>query len=178
MKGLKDFCIPFSSLKLGDNIFQNKIDKSFFEAFNYSNPHDCKINVSVNFKKEVHLMYIHLKYEGITNIDCDRCLEKMQVEIQGDFNSVLKFDHIEDVVTKNEVIYLPYDCHEFNIAPVLYEHYLLNFPKRNIHPTEKCNVEQLNLVLKYTNNENSNSETNDHDPRWEALKVLKNKNKK
>ena len=91
MKGLKDFCIPFSGLKLGDNIFQNKIDKSFFEAFNYSNPHDCNINVSVNFKKEVHLMYVHLKYEGITNIDCDRCLEKMQVEIQGGFKSVLKY---------------------------------------------------------------------------------------
>ena len=38
-------------------------------------------------------MYVHLKYEGITNIDCDRCKKKMQVEIQGGFKSVLKFEN-------------------------------------------------------------------------------------
>ena len=36
MKELKEFCIPFSSLKLGPNFFDFEIDKSFFDIFNYS----------------------------------------------------------------------------------------------------------------------------------------------
>ena len=147
MKGLK-ILYSILSLKLGDSTFQNKIDKSFFEAFNYSNPHDCNINVSE--LKKVHLIYVQLKYQGTTNIVWQMS-QKNTSWYAGDFNSVLKFDHVEEITTKNEIIYLPYIC-EFNIAPVLYELFI-EFSKK-YSSKEKCNIEQLNLVL----NTNSDSE--------------------
>ena len=171
MKELKEFCIPFSSLKPGSNSFQTKIDKSFFEAFNYSNPHDCNIDVVFDFRKETHLMDIRVKYNGITNINCDRCLGSMEVNIDGDFNSVIQFSHVEDEVIKDGIIYLPYESHQFNVAPVIYEHYLLNFPKRNIHQKNDCYTKQINLIEEYSVNKKSNTT----DPRWDILKDLKNK---
>ena len=171
MKELKEFYIPFSSLKQGSNFFHNKIDKSFFEAFNYSNPHDCNIDVNIDFRKEVHLMDIRIKYKGITNVKCDRCLSDVELSIDGDFNSIIKLEHVNDQIIKEGVIYLPYESYQFNVAPIVYEHYLLNFPKRNVHPKGMCDPDQLELVLKYTKNEN----TQNHDPRWDMLKELKNK---
>jgi uncharacterized metal-binding protein YceD (DUF177 family) len=171
MKELKEFYIPFSSLKLGSNSFHNKIDKSFFEAFNYSNPHDCNIDVNIDFRKEVHLMDIRINYKGITNVKCDRCLSDVELSIDGNFNSIIKLEHVDDQIIKEGVIYLPYESYQFNVAPILYEHYLLNFPKRNVHQKEMCDPDQLELVLKYTKNTN----TQNHDPRWDMLKELKNK---
>lgn len=170
MKELKEFCIPFSSLKPGSNFFKNKIDKTFFEAFNYSNPHDCNMDVSIDFRKETHLMDVRISYKGVTNIPCDRCLENIVLPVNGSFSSIIKFEHIDDQEFKEGVIYLPYETYEFNLATIIYEDYLLNFPKRNIHKEGKCDSEQLKLVRKHTQNHINNS-----DPRWEALKVLKNK---
>ena len=171
MKELKEFYIPFSSLKLGSNSFHNKIDKTFFEAFNYSNQHDCDIDVSIDFRKEVHLMDIRINYKGTTNVKCDRCLSDIKLPIDGNFNNIIKQGHVDDQTIKDGVIYLPYESYQFNVAPILYEHYLLNFPKRHVHQKDMCDPEQLELVLKYTKNENIQSQ----DPRWDALKELKNK---
>lgn len=171
MKGLNEFCIPFSSLKLGSNSFQNKIGKTFFEAFNYSNPHDCDIDVQIDFRKEIHLMDIRVEYSGTTNVSCDRCLSNMKLTINGSFNSLIKFEHVENELIKEGVIYLPYESYEFNVAPIIFEDYLLNFPKRNVHQKQDCDSKQLELVLKYTKKQEENCE----DPRWDALKALKNK---
>jgi len=43
MKMLKEFIIPFSSLKFGSNFHEFEIDKTFFEAFNYSRYEFCNI---------------------------------------------------------------------------------------------------------------------------------------
>ncbi len=168
MKELKEFCIPFSSLKPGSNFFKNKIEKSFFETFNYSNPHDCNIDVSIDFRKEVHLMDVRINYKGITNIPCDRCLGNIELSINGNFNSILKFEHVENEEIKEGVIYLPYETYEFNLATIIYEDYLLKFPKRNVHKKDNCDPKQLKIVQKHTQNQ-----INNHDPRWDALKVLK-----
>ena len=56
MEELKEFCIPFSSLKLGSNFFNFKIENSFFEAFNYPRYEFCSINLALDFRKENSVM--------------------------------------------------------------------------------------------------------------------------
>lgn len=171
MKELKEFNVPFSSLKFGSNFFHNKIDKAFFESFNYSDSQDCDIDVDIEFRKEAHLMDVRIYYKGTANVQCDRCLGNIKVGINSNFNSVVKFEHVVSEVIKEGVIYLPYETHQFNIAPIIYEHYLLNFPVRNIHADGECDTKQLEIVMKYMN-----KSTQSHDPRWNALKDLKEKN--
>ena len=52
MKMLKEFIIPFSSLKFGSNFHEFEIDKTFFEAFNYSRYEFCNIILQIDFRKE------------------------------------------------------------------------------------------------------------------------------
>ena len=53
MKKLDEFCIPFSSLKLGSNVFNFEINKSFFEAFNYSVYESCNLFYSLILEKKI-----------------------------------------------------------------------------------------------------------------------------
>ena len=65
MKILKDFNIPFSSLKLGSNIFNFEIEKTFFEAFNYTRYDDCNIKLHLDFKrKHVNGFKIYLRWQN------------------------------------------------------------------------------------------------------------------
>ena len=48
MDQLKQFCIPFSSLKLGSNVFDYEINNKFFKAFEYPVQLNCNINVKID----------------------------------------------------------------------------------------------------------------------------------
>ena len=48
---------------------------------------------------------------------------------------------------------------------------MLNYPKRNIHKDNHCNPEQVKIIEAYSNPHHSHKF--DYDPRWDALKKLK-----
>ena len=173
MKKLDEFCIPFSSLKLGSNLFNFEINKSFFEAFNYSIYESCNLALQLDFRKENNLMDLQFDYQGVTFTECDRCLDPISVEIKSNFNSILKFSHDVKQIIKDDVVYLPYESYEYNIAQQFYEHFLLNFPRRVIHNKNQCNSKQIFLMNKYSNR----YENVEYDDRWSKLKDLKTTNK-
>jgi uncharacterized metal-binding protein YceD (DUF177 family) len=115
-------------------------------------------------------MDLQFYYEGITFVPCDRCLDIVEIDIKSNFNSILKFSHNVEEIIKDDVVYLPYDSYEYNIAQQFYEHFLLNFPKRVIHDKNLCNSKQIILMNKYSNR----SENIKFDHRWSKLKDLKN----
>ncbi|MDA9666511.1 hypothetical protein N9T48_00440, partial [bacterium] len=70
----------------------------------------------------------------------------------------------------DDVVYLPFESYNYNIAQQFYEHFLLNFPKRVIHDINQCNSKQISIMDLY-----SNKTVNiEFDPRWNKLKDLKN----
>ena len=170
MKKLDEFCIPFASLKLGSNLFSFEINKSFFEAFNYFVYESCNLLLLLDFRKENNLMDLQFHYQGVTFTSCDRCLDTVSVDIKSNFNSILKFSHNVEHIIKDDVVYLPYESYEYNVAQQFYEHFLLNFPRRVIHDDNSCNSGQLYLINKYS----KKSENVEFDHRWSKLKDLKN----
>lgn len=171
MKILKDFNIPFSSLKLGSNIFKFEIEKTFFEAFNYTRYDDCNIKLHLDFKKENMLMDLKFTYVGKIFISCDRCLENVAVEFNSNFSNVLKFSHSAEETTSDGVTYLPYESYDYNVAQVFYEHVVLKTPKKILHQENQCDPKQIELMNLFSK---SGKETQ-YDSRWNKLKDLKNK---
>jgi uncharacterized metal-binding protein YceD (DUF177 family) len=170
MKKLDEFCIPFSSLQFGSNFFNFKINNSFFEAFEYSIYQECNLNLNLDFRKENNLMDLQFHYHGCALVACDRCLDTVSVDVKSNFKSVLKFGHDFEQIIKDDVVYLPFESYNYNIAQQFYEHFLLNFPKRVIHDINQCNSKQISIMDLY-----SNKTVNiEFDPRWNKLKNLKN----
>ena len=105
MKELKEFCIPFSSLKLGPNFFDFEIDKSFFDIFNYSRYNSCNISLNLEFRKENLLMDLRFSYSGYCEVFCDRCLDLVKVPISNNFNCLIKFLHQEEEIIKDDIVF-------------------------------------------------------------------------
>ena len=105
---------------------------------------------NLDFRKENNLMDLQFHYQGVTFTACDRCLDTVSVDLKSNFNSILKFSHNVEHIINDDVVYLPYESYEYNIAQQFYEHFLLNFPKRVIHDDNSCSSEQLFLINKYS----------------------------
>ena len=172
MKELKEFCIPFSSLKLGPNFFDFEIDKSFFDIFNYSRYSSCNISLNLEFRKENLLIDLRFNYSGHCEVFCDRCLDLVKVPISNKFNCLIKFLKQEQEVIKDDIVYLPEESFEYNIGQLFYEYFLVNFPKRVIHKENQCNSKQIKLMQEYSQKQIRTEE----DPRWNILKRLKSEN--
>ena len=46
-----------------------------------------------------------MKLSGESNVSCDRCLDKMILHFNQSYHNYIKFDHVEEEVIKDDVIY-------------------------------------------------------------------------
>jgi uncharacterized metal-binding protein YceD (DUF177 family) len=169
----KEFLIPFVGLNLGNHEFTYEVNELFFENFEYSEIKKGQLKVDLSFEKQETMLVLDFQIDGTVEVNCDRCTDAFNYQIKGEERLIFQFgeSYSED---SDEIITLPENAYEINIAPFIYESIHLLLPIRCIHPDNQdgesgCNpkvIEKLNEHIK-------NKET---DPRWDALKKLKENN--
>ena len=178
MKEMKEFTIPFVGLKLGEHQFNFKIDKTFFEHFEYDEFNDAVINIDVLLDKKTTLLEFTLNLKGFVNVNCDITNEPYNQEVSGDFHFVVKFgeifnDEIEDLLI------LPHGSYEVSIQQYIYESIVLGLPSRRIHPGVKDGTLKSEILDKLEELSPKGDEDDtiasgkeNTDPRWDTLKKL------
>lgn len=175
MKGLREFEIPYLGLKVGVHNFQYEIDQKFFDHFEESLIHDCSVNVKLEFERKETFFILRFFIDGNVKVECDRCLVPFDKSIFGDFTSFVKFSEEADALQdEDEVMFIPREQTIIDVSQLVYEYINLCLPMQKLgckNPGEEeiCNKE----VLKYLQSENPTDEKGE-DPRWAALKNLKN----
>jgi uncharacterized metal-binding protein YceD (DUF177 family) len=93
---------------------------------------------------------------GWTQVDCDRCLDPLKIEISSKEHIIVKFDDklSENSEDDNDVILLPYSEDRINVAQHLYEFAHLNLPIRRVHEVDEngkstCNAEMISKLEQY-----------------------------
>ena len=175
MKPLKEFTIPFVGLKIGKHQFEYKIEKSFFEYFEYEEFNDVNVDVYLELDKKTTLLELNFKITGAVNINCDVTNEPFNQHIENEFDLVVKFgDEYNDEDT--DILIVPHGTYEINIQQYIYELIVLTVPIKRIHPGVEDGtldsdilkkLEELSPKLK---EEKETKE--DIDPRWNTLKKL------
>ena len=170
MAKTKEFIIPFKGLGLGFHEFTFEVSKKFFEEIEYSEIKNGSINVGLALEKQETMMVFNFTIDGEIGVNCDRCLEPFDYLVNGQQQLIVQFGESYKEET-DEIIIIPENEYEFNIAPIIYEYIYLLKPIQCIHPDDDegyttCNSE----VMDKLNNINSQEQT---DPRWDALKELK-----
>tara|TARA_R110001592_G_C12862895_1_gene723006 strand:- start:52 stop:591 length:540 start_codon:yes stop_codon:yes gene_type:complete len=175
MKALKEFIIQFVGLKIGKHHFEFKVEKAFFEHFEYEDFNDVNINVNLELEKKATLLELHFKISGWVNVNCDLTNEPYNQTIDNEFDLVVNFgDEYND--EHIDILIVPHGTYEISIQQYIYELIILAVPIKRIHPgvedgtldseiLEK--LEELSPGLK----ENKDKEE-DIDPRWNTLKKL------
>ncbi|MHB0755508.1 YceD family protein [Polaribacter sp. M15] len=172
MKDLKQFNIQFVGLKEGKHHFDYSIDNKFFEAFNYDEFTSSSIKVSLNFVKKSTLFELNFITEGTVKVPCDVTNELYDQEIDSELPLVVKFgpEYNDD---NEEILILPHEAYEFNVAQFIYEMIVLAVPNKRVHPKVldgTMESETLEKLKELEIKEEKTVETTD--PRWDKLKNL------
>lgn len=175
MKDLKEFNIPFVGLKEGNHLFEYQIDKKFFEAFQFEDFENSNIKVTIDFNKKSSLMELTFKANGTVTVPCDVTSELYDQKIEGELPLIVKFGP-EFNDDNEEILILPHEEYQINVAQFIYELIVLSVPQKRVHPQVldgTMNSEALKKLEELEPKINKPVEENTStDPRWDKLKNL------
>jgi uncharacterized metal-binding protein YceD (DUF177 family) len=167
------FCIQFLGLSLGHYKFDFHVDDAFFVGALHATPlqdeiSSCDVNIDVNLEKTERFLKLDFHFSGEYSVPCDRCLDPVKVPIDHDEMLIVNFGNENDF--DSEIWVVSQKEHELNLDTFIYETLVLLRPFSVMHDIQDCNPE----MIKQLQNTPPPEQT-EIDPRWEALKSLKNK---
>lgn len=173
MKDIKDYNIKFSGLKLGVHQFDYQLDNEFFDLFEYRDFESSKLKAAVLLDKKSSWLELTFKLEGAVEVPCDLSSKLFWMDISHQLELVVKFGPEYDD-SQEEILVLPMDEHQLNIAHYLYEITVLAMPLKRVHP-EALESDEGREILKKLEELSPGQEKGDEeetDPRWDKLKTL------
>ena len=179
MKALQQYRIPFTGLKIGKHSFDFDLDESFFKEFEYSLVQNGKLQISLELDKQETMMLLNFQIKGEIFQSCDWCLAEYPTKVELTEQEIVKFSN-DDLLEDNteEIILLNRNEHELDVSGLIYEYIMLAVPlfKRCEEEgnTQWCDQEMIEKLKSLSVSEQENEDL--ADPRWEALKNIKNKN--
>ena len=172
MKLSNDFVLSFFGLKEGLHKYEYKIEKQFFESFNFDDFIEADLKVTLDLMKKSTLLELDFESNGMVVVPCDISNEPFDLPINGELDLVVKFgeEYNDD---NEEVLILPHGEHQLNVSQYIYEMIVLSIPSKKVHPGIKDGSLQSDILdkLEELSPDNKN-EKNNTDPRWDGLKKL------
>jgi len=175
-----EYVIGFTSLRDGKHEYQYKIDKTFFEQFEYSDIEGADLELKVVLEKKPTMIIVDFEVEGSLRVMCDRCTDSFDYPVAGSDDVIFKFSE-EELDDEKVIAVLPNEI-EIDLTVPVYEFTCLLLPSRRVHPEGECNEDMLNAIDNYLMVESDSvmedgspedDEDDEIDPRWSQLKDLK-----
>ena len=182
--------ISLKNFSPGVHSYSFALDKKFFDAIDGEEVRKGTLKVELKVRKVAATYEFDFDIHGIVQIPCDRCLDEMDQKIDTHNRLIVKMGK-EYSEESDEIVVIPEEEGEINIAWFLYEFIALNIPIKHVHEPGKCNrtmtkklrkhtvipieeeggeEEKEPLVEDDTDFEENQQETTD--PRWDILKGL------
>lgn len=143
------------------------LSDDFFSAVHGQEIEKGNVNVALRVKRTQEAFELDFRFEGAVEVECDRCLEPMSLPVQG--TSTLKAVLGDSDSDDGELVTVAQNPGVLDLSWHLYEMIALEIPIRHVHPEGECDAEVIRRL-------NSRGDTEQTDPRWDALKELINKN--
>lgn len=183
--------IPLRNLADGLHKFEYVLDDQYFKAIGDadSDIRRGKVNVEVIVKCVSSTFEFSFTQNGEVHVPCDRCLDDILIETNSTNRLVVKFGH-EYSEESDEIVIIPEEEGEINIAWFLYEFVMLSLPMKHVHAPGKCNKMMSSKLNKHkvaaADSDDSLDIVDDDDfddpveeeagevtdPRWDGLKGL------
>ena len=171
--------IEFKGLKEGLHDYQFEVNDKFFVHFEESLVDNGEVSVKVELEKRSAFLKLSFALEGWLELVCDRCLDSYQQDVSLETELFVKFGEEDEFEDGDNVIWVLPEEHAINLAQIIYEYVTLSIPLRHVHPDESgengCNQEMIDRLNNITQFDAEDDEE-EIDPRWAALKNLKNNN--
>lgn len=177
MGKMKEFKIPFTSLKDGSHEFKFEVNDSFFAAFPFSEIHKGKVHIGVTLSKQFQILTLEISIKGEVEQVCDRCGNDYQQALNGKRKLVvhLNADSFED---EDDLISLPESVHVLDLSQYIYEYITLLVPSRRVcggkpEESNQCDPDMIAKLEELKSGSDLEEEEKPIDPRWDSLKNIK-----
>lgn len=181
--------VDLKNLSLGIHQKEYFLENKFFVDIDGAEVQKGKVKVDLTIKRSAMMFEMIFQIEGVVYVPCDRCLDDMELPISTQNRLVVKFGK-EYAEESEEIVIIPEDEGEINLAWFIYEFIALAIPMKHVHQPGKCNRTMSSKLKKHTTKSadpddeygdelegddmsvDDNLDTNQTDPRWDALKGL------
>ncbi len=179
--------IVLKTLPGGTHTYEYLLDTDYFRKIDSPEVERGKVNATVTVKYNEGEYEIRFQLDGVIQIPCDRCLDDMDWPISQKSRLVVKLGKTYSEES-DEIIVIPEDEGEINLAWFLYEFIALSIPVKHVHAPGKCNKLMSTKLKKHmvrsgddegeTDNtfaeadEDLSEEPEQTDSRWDDLKQL------
>lgn len=127
--------------------FKYSINKEMFESVENSLIKDGQLAATIRVGQDAVGLSLNISITGTAKVECDRCLDDMQIDIDCNENLKIQFaDRFED---SDDIIYVPQSQTEIDLWPFVYDFIALDIPLVHVHPDGQCNQEMLNRLSQY-----------------------------
>lgn len=169
-KELRDFEIQFVQLPNGEHEYEFELKPAFFSLFPETLVDQGEGKVHLRLLKTETMLTLHFEIEVALTLTCDISLKEYVQPIRVQKRLLVKFGE-EESEPDDEVIIIRNDRNNLNIADFIHQYISLEVPMKKVHP-DLAEADRPDLVYS-TSSEEEEQQTESIDPRWEALKKLK-----
>lgn len=148
MCDLKQYIISLPTLGEGHHEYELKADGSFFAARGNDDVKEADVTAYVDIDVRHGAYKIGITCQGWIDIPCDRCLDSMRLDVDDDYDVTVRYG--EEYDEKDDLITIPEDETEFDLAPLIADTVLLSIPLRHVHPDGECNPEMEEIMSRHS----------------------------
>lgn len=175
---LKGYSLDVARVAEGKSQLSYKIEGKFFEHFEKSEVEEGDLEIRLEMDKNRSHLDIKFHLSGWVHLPCDRCREAYKQELKNDFRIIYSFAAREQD-DKVEVVVIDRDEDQLSLIQDFYDFVHLSLPMRRVAEPEVhlCDPEILKVLGLDQDGNPLETEKSDEevDPRWAALKQLKDK---
>ena len=172
--------LKLKTLPFGTHTVECHLDESFFNLEQETEVRKADVDVTLNVtRKSENTYHLEIDCNGTVTIPCDRCLDNLDLPVDVDYRLNVEQMGTELDDSNEELLIVPSEWRELDTAPIVRDTVLLAIPMTHSHENEEdCNADMLDVldihrVEAVPDGDDNDSETTGTDPRWEALKKLK-----
>lgn len=176
MEKLTEFDIQIYKLSNKLHEYEYTVNDSFFAIFEGEIVESGNFSIKIALDKRENLIEANIYFDGYINLVCDRSLKDFKQPCSLEKKVLFKYGE-EEVELEEDVFVITKNTQSINLAHFIYETIALEVPLKKIHPDEQLDDEDTNEYIYIDDSLDSEEEDSEvADPRWEALKNLKNDN--
>ena len=164
--------VDLKGLKAATLELEFDLDNAFFGNIEGEEFQKGTVKALVTVKKGREIFDFTFSLNGTVVVPCDRCLDDLEIEVATE--NTLKVKLGDEYADDGDIVIVPEQDGDLNIAWYLYEFIALSLPMKKVHAPGKCNQEMTGRLNKHSADADKSEDPEEQgmDPRWAGLKNI------
>ena len=164
--------VDLKGMKASSLEMEFELDNAFFADIDGEEFQKGAVKAKVTVKKSREIFDFSFEMTGTVVVPCDRCLDDLEIDV--DTESTLRVKLGDSYADEGDIVIVPENEGDLNIAWYLYEFIVLALPMKRVHAPGKCNHEMTGKLKRHSvdADECGENEEGQIDPRWAGLRDL------